>query len=104
MAASDEPAAFSEKAEYYRNILDQTPEYWPLTREAQQWWGIGEAVKTFGLSPHALREAYGAGYLPGARSEGGNRGLQIPRSALIVHLGRLVTGWYDKQQDGSQVG
>jgi hypothetical protein len=103
MAASDEPAAFSEKAEYYRNILDQTPEYWPLTREAQQWWGIGDATKTFGLSAHALREAYNAGYLPGARSEGGNRGLQIPRSTLIVHLGRLATGWYDKQQGNSQV-
>lgn len=104
MTTNDEPANLAERAEYYRKVLDQTPEYWPLTREAQQWWGIGEATKTFGLSSHALREAFNAGRLPGARSEGGNRGLQIPRSALIIHLGRLVTGWYDSHQDGEQTG
>src|SRR5690349_13502228 len=102
--SSEEPNTLAERAEYYRQVLDQTPEYWPLTREAQQWWGIGEATKTFGLSPHALREAFNGGWLPGARSEGGNRGLQIPRSALIIHLGRLVTGWYDSHQSGASAG
>jgi hypothetical protein len=98
MPNQDEPDSLVDKVEYYRKILDAIPEYWPLTRESQQWWGIGEAAKTFGLSSHALRETYNAGYLPGARPEGGSRGLQIPRSALIIHLGRLATGWYDQDQ------
>lgn len=96
MPENDEPSDAYARVEYYRAILDSSPEYWPLTREAVQFWTPNDAKNRLGISPHLLREAYTAGRLPNAFPGGGSAGLQIPRSSLIIHLGRLVTGWYDR--------
>jgi hypothetical protein len=101
-AEQGEPTGALERVEYYRAILDETPEYWILTREARQIWTIAEAVQELHLSAHGLRSAFADGLLPGARPGAGRRGMEIPRSALIVHLGRLVRGWYERQDKGDR--
>ena len=98
---NEEPTDALERVEYYRAILLQTPEFDALTREAQQFWTVAEIEETLHLSASSVRQAFAAGYLPGTIPGAGRRGMEIPRSALIVHLGRLVTGWYDRQdKDG----
>lgn len=89
-----EPEGTEAKMAHYLAVLDQTPEYHWLTRSGQQWYGVGDLEREHGLSRKTLRVRWEDGYLPGARDEGGPRGLQIPRSALIIHLGRDVAGWY----------
>jgi hypothetical protein len=101
-AGQGEPMDALERVEYYRAILDETPEYWLLTREGRQIWTIAEAVQELHLSAHGLRTAFADGLLLGARPGAGRRGMEIPRSALIVHLGRLVTGWYDRHDKGDK--
>ena len=101
-AGQGEPTDALERVEYYRAILDETPEYWLLTREARQIWTIAEAVQELHLSAHGLRTAFADGLLLGARPGAGRRGMEIPRSALIVHLGRLVTGWYERHDKGDK--
>jgi hypothetical protein len=90
----DEPETVIKKAEHYRLLLDELPEYWPITREGPAFWSLSEAEKQLKTSPAKLRQRYAEGLLPGARDEGGSSGLQIPRTALLIHLGRTATGWY----------
>src|SRR5258706_85791 len=64
-AEQGEPTGALERVEYYRAILDETPEYWILTREARQIWTIAEAVQELHLSAHGLRSAFADSLLPG---------------------------------------
>jgi hypothetical protein len=97
-----EPTDAKARIEFYRGILAAIPEYDALTQSGEQMWSISDAAAHLPLSAHELRQAFAAGRLPGAVPGSGSRGMEIPRSALIVHLGRLVTGWYDRQSGGQQ--
>lgn len=102
---NQEPTGALERLEYYRGILDQLPEYHPLTRSGQQAWTAGEIAEALGglLSEERLMRAVREGLLPGAIPGAGRASTMIPRSALVLYLGRLVTGYYRQARaDGGE--
>ncbi len=93
----DEPQDINAKVQYYLALVPRIPEYdWLVGTSRQGWYGIGELERR-GLSRKSLRSAFEAGLLYGARDEGGSRGLQVPWSGVVIHVGRQLTGWYTSQ-------
>lgn len=94
---ADEPEDINAKVQYYLTRIPNIPEYdWLLGTNRQGWYGIGDLERQ-GLSRKSLRNVFEAGLLYGARDEGGNRGLQVPWSAVVIHIGRQLTSWYTTQ-------
>jgi hypothetical protein len=102
----DEPVDALERVEYYRMRLDEIPEYHVLTRSGQQVFSTRDILVLLPmLSLRSVRQAISDGLLPGTIEGIGQRPAMIPRSSLIVWLGRLVSGYYKQnQQDQEHAG
>src|SRR5262249_40950326 len=96
IVGADEPQSVEERTEFYRAQLDQILEYRPLTRGERAIWSITDVERQLQIvSAKELRQAYERGWLPGATPGVGSRAMLVPWSSLVVHLGRLISRWYD---------
>jgi len=100
--ADDIRLQYRELVGKYTNVLFGVPEYdWFLMNASTLWWTISDVSKYSGYDKPTILQWVNEGQFPETRPIPGGTSrfdIEIARSSLIVHFGRLREEWLQKQR------